>query len=282
MIKPNVQWWNQGAPNLLAVKTFVGANYGASGRVSRRSSSGRELPPRFNAMEINRFRVVTPIREEFGYARYSQFQRALCYLKKRYGSRFSVCHWVNVDAGGKRVSGPAVGNGYVYCDGTNGVPLISYNNGCQGNDYRAVIMTYPIMTTDKGTVIDFKNGIWKKGAYTGQPMKFINFAALNHHSAYCGATSAIKNYLGVTDLSGGPDPHNGGKLAMGYYNFHSFPLNKWAPGPVPGMLGAEIGAFMNSIRKADLNITTAEWTGLASRTDPPVAHTRAVLASKMQ
>ena len=32
------------------------------------------------------------------------------------------------------------------------------------------------------------------------------------------------------------------------------------------------------IRKADLNITTAEWIGLASRTDPPVARTRAVLA----
>ena len=44
------------------------------------------------------------------------------------------------------------------------------------------------------------------------------------------------------------------------------------------MLGAEIGVFMKSIRKADLNITTAEWMGLFSRTEPPVAHTRTVLA----
>ena len=44
------------------------------------------------------------------------------------------------------------------------------------------------------------------------------------------------------------------------------------------MLGAEIGVFMNKIRKADLNITTAEWVGLASRVDPPIARTRAVLA----
>ena len=36
---------------------------------------------------------------------------------------------------------------------------------------------------------------------------------------------------------------------------------------------------MNTIRKADLNITTAEWIGLSSRTAPPVARTRAVLAS---
>ncbi len=31
-------------------------------------------------------------------------------------------------------------------------------------------------------------------------------------------------------------------------------------------------------READLNITTAEWVGLASRTEPPVVLTRAVLA----
>ena len=138
-------------------------------------------------------------------------------------------------------------------------------------------MTYPIFTTDKGTVIDFKNGIWERGSYTGQPLRFINLAALNHHSTYSGATSAIKNYLGVTDLSGGPDPSNGGCLTKNYYNFHSFPFNKWASGPQPGMLGAEIGAFLKTTRKADLNITTAEWIGLSSRTDPPVAHTRAVL-----
>jgi hypothetical protein len=44
------------------------------------------------------------------------------------------------------------------------------------------------------------------------------------------------------------------------------------------MIGAEIAVFMNTIRKADLNITTAEWVGLSSRTDLPVARTKAVLA----
>jgi hypothetical protein len=139
-------------------------------------------------------------------------------------------------------------------------------------------MTYPIFSTDRGTLIDFKNGVWEKGAYTGQPLRFINFAALNHHSIYCGATSAIKNYSGIADLSGGPDPNEGGRLTGNYYNFHSFPFNKWAPGPEPGMLGKEIGVFLKAIRKADLNITTAEWVGLSSRTDPPIAHTRALLA----
>jgi hypothetical protein len=199
-------------------------------------------------------------------------------LKGKYGARLTVCHWLDVDQGARRVFSPTDGEGYVYCDGTGGVPLIFFDNGIRGDGYRAVIMTYPIFKTDKGTIIDFKNGIWEKGTYTGRPLRFINFAALNHHSIYCGATSAIKNYLGITDLSGGPDPQNGGKLAGEYYNFHSFPFNKWSPGPVPGMIGAQIGIFMNTIRRADLNITTAEWVGLASRTDPPVARTRAALA----
>ena len=64
-----------------------------------------------------------------------------------------------------------------------------------------------------------------------------------------------------------------------YYNFHSFPFNEWAPGLEPGMIGAEIALFMNTIRKADLNISTAEWVGLSSRTEQPVARTMAVLAS---
>jgi hypothetical protein len=139
-------------------------------------------------------------------------------------------------------------------------------------------MTYPIIKTDKGTIIDFRNGIWLEGAYNGQPFRFINFSALNHHSIYCGMTSSVKNYFGTTDLSGGPDPHHGGRLTKDYYNFHSFAFIKYAPGPLPGMLGKEIGTFMKTIRKADLNITTAEWIGLASRTEPPVAHTRAVMA----
>ncbi len=78
-------------------------------------------------------------------------------LKKKYGKQFSVCHWVDVDAGNKRVFSPADGTGYVYCDGTGGVPLISLDNNAHGDKFRAVIMSYPIFQTDKGTIIDFKN-----------------------------------------------------------------------------------------------------------------------------
>ncbi len=279
VIKPNVQWWNQGAPNLSALKAFVDLIMsrpgGFKGEVVMAENCHRGPKPW--AIEDSGWVPVFERNSDLpGIANLNDLSKS---LKKEYGDRFTTSHLIDVDVGGRRVYGPEDGEGYVYCDGTGGVPLISYDNGRQGEDFRAAIMTYPIMKTDRRTVIDFKNGIWENGVYTEQPLRFINFAALNHHSTYCGATSAVKNYLGITDLSGGPDPDQDGKLTDEYHNLHSFPFNKWSPGPVPGMLGKEIGVFMKTIRRADLNITTAEWTGLASRTDPPVARTRAVLAS---
>jgi hypothetical protein len=280
VVKPNVQWWNQGAPNLSSLKTFVELvierSGGFKGEVVIAENCHRGKVPWTS--------ISSGWRHPFSWnsdIKGIKNMNDLCdLLKKMYGNRFSIVHWIDVDAGGKRVFSPLDGEGYVYCDGTGGVPLIKCENGLSENNHRVTIMTYPIFITDRGTIIDFKNGIWKKGTYTEKPIRFINFSALNHHSTYCGATSAIKNYLGITDLSGGPDPHNGGLLIEKYYNFHSFPFNKWAPCPEPGMLGKEVGTFMRTIRKADLNITTAEWVGLSSRVNSPVAHIKAVLACK--
>lgn len=279
IVKPNVQWWNQGAPNLSALNAFVdlimNRHGGFDGEVVLSENCHRGAFP-WESLHSGWAPVFT---RNSDLEQVHNFNDLGKHLKTKYGDKFSICHLINVGSGGRRVFSPEDGSGYVYCNGTGGVPLISFDNGAQGDDFRAVIMTYPIIKTDKGTIIDFKNGIYENGAYTEQPLKFINFAALNHHSTYCGATSAIKNYLGISDLSGGPDPYKDGKLTEKYYNFHSFPFNKWAPGPEPGMIGAEIAVLLNTIRKADLNITTAEWIGLASRTEPPVARTKAVLAS---
>jgi hypothetical protein len=280
LLKPNVQWWNQGAANLSAVGTFVDLIMerpgGFAGEVVMAENCHRGPKPwnSTNSGWAHPFQINADLP---GIHHYNDLS---AHLKGRYGNRFSTCHWVNRDVGSRRVYGPDEGPGYVYCDGTGGVPLLSCHNGAQGEDHRKVIMSYPIFETDQGTLVDFRHGIWEKGSYTGRPFRFINFAALNHHSAYCGATSAVKNYMGITDLSGGPDPHAGGRLTGEYYNFHSFPFNKWSPGPVPGLIGAEVGLFMKTIRRADLNITTAEWVGLSSRTEHPVARTRAVLASE--
>jgi hypothetical protein len=284
LIKPNLQWWNHGAPNLSALKMFVdlvmSRTGGFNGEIVIAENCHRGLKP----WEAIRSGWVHSFNWNCDLKNINNMNDLCTLFKKKYGNQFSVCHWIDVGAGAKRVFGPGDGTGYVYCDGTGGVPLISLDNGAHGDKYRAVIMSYPIFRTDKGTIIDFKNGIWNKGAYTEQPLKFINFSALNHHSQYCGATSALKNYLGINDISGGPEgppgTHNGGILTKNYYNFHQFPYNTWESGPVPGMLGAEIGVFLKTIRKADLNITTAEWIGMVSRIEPPIAHTRAVLLCK--
>jgi len=275
VIKPNVQWWNHGATNLSALKTFVdlimNRPSGFYGEViiaenchrgnepwkSEQSGWMREYERNSDIKGINNFNALTS------------------HLKKSYGNRYSTCHWIDVGWGAERVFSPADGTGYVYCDGTGGVSMISLNNGETGDNFREVIMTYPIFKTDKGTIVDLKNGIWNEGAYTEQPLRFINFATINHHGHYVGATGAVKNYFGVVDISGG----GWGKLADKYNNFHSFAYNEWDFGPVPGIMGTEVAMFMNTVRKADLNIIAAEWVGLASRTEPPVAHTKTVLVS---
>ena len=278
VVKPNVQWWNQGVPNLSAVRTFVdlimNRPAGYRGEVVLAENCHRGPTP-YNSKSSGWIRAYDRNADSPEITNYN----SLCnVLKTKYEDRFSVCHWVDVDAGGKKIFGPADGAGYIYCDGTGETQLIPYDNGTAGKGFRQTIMTYPVFRTDRGTLVDFKEGIWTQGKYEKQRLKIINFAALNHHSAYCGVTSAIENYLGVVDLSGGADPYDDGKLAGGYYNFHSFPFDKWGPGPKPGMLGAAVAVFMNTIRRADLNIVTADWVGLASRTEPPVARTQVLLA----
>lgn len=275
VIKPNVQWWNHGATNLSALSTLVdiimnrpggflgevviaeNCHHGSEPWIDESSGWKKIFERNSNIKGINNFNELTD------------------HLKKTYGARYSTIHWIDVGYGENRVFSPADGTGYVYCDGTGSVPMISLDNGKAGDDFREVIMTYPIFKTDIGTIIDLKNGIWNEGVYTEQPLRFINFATINHHSHYVGATGAVKNYFGVVDISGG----GWGKLADKYNNFHSFAYNEWDFGPVPGMMGAEVAMFMNTIRKADLNIIAAEWVGLASRTEPQVSHTRTVLVS---
>ena len=276
VIKPNVQWWNHGATNLSALKTLVdlimNRPSGFDGEVVIAENCHRGIEP----WNVEQSGWIKNYDRNSDLKMINNFSELTSHLKETYGNRYTTYHWIDVGKGGKRVFGPADGTGYVYCDGTGGVPMFSLDNGETGDDFREVIMTYPIFKTDKGTIIDLKNGIWNEKVYTDQPLRFINFATINHHSHYVGATGAVKNYFGVVDISGG----GYGKLADKYNNFHSFAYNEWDLGPVPGSMGAEVAMFMNKIRKADLNIIAAEWIGLASRTEPPVAHTKTVLVSK--
>lgn len=277
ILKPNLQWYNQGAPNIAAmdrlVASIMGRPGGFRGEIVLAENTHRGARPWLHtgwAVPFVRNGDLPGVRN------YNELAAA---LRKRYGDRFSVCHLVDIAAGGRRVFGPAEGPGYVVCDGTGGVPLLALDNGLTGRGRREVVMSYPILGTGRGTLIDYRLGVWERGAYTDRPVKLVNCAALNHHSVYCGFTSAVKNFLGVSDLSGGPDPAAGGRLSGEYCNFHSFPFDGDAKGPVAGRLGAEVGRFLKTVRRPDLNVTTAEWCGLVDRLGLPAVRTRAMAAS---
>jgi hypothetical protein len=78
--------------------------------------------------------------------------------------------------------------------------------------------------------------------------------------------------MGITDLSCGW----WGLEPKGYFNVHACGERKY-----PYAKAGPLGHFMKTIRKADLNIVTAEWVGWGSRTDPCKAtRMRTILASK--
>ena len=125
--------------------------------------------------------------------------------------------WTNAQNGGI-VDSPAKGDGYVWTD-------IDYTfKGFFGLKKWKVKMTYPIFTsTYSGITVDFKNGAFQRdgmgaGHYLPErPLKFINFAVLNNHGGDTGTTSAVKNYMGITDLSCG----HWGFNPRGYHNVHA-------------------------------------------------------------
>jgi len=123
VIKPNVQWWNQGVPNLYALNTFVDLIMdhasGFHGEVVIAENCHRGLQPWKHAGWHATFSRNSDL------SSIQNFNDLSNQLKKKYGDRFSTRHWVDVDSGNNRVFSPAEGTGYVYCDGTGGVPLIS-------------------------------------------------------------------------------------------------------------------------------------------------------------
>jgi hypothetical protein len=115
LIKPNVQWWNQGAPNLCALNTFVGLVMnrpgGFRGEVIIGENCHRGYQPWISAGWAHVFERNADIDS------IHNLNDLTSELKKRYGDRFSTVHFVDAQAGARRVYGPSEGSGYVYCDG---------------------------------------------------------------------------------------------------------------------------------------------------------------------
>jgi hypothetical protein len=152
------------------------------------------------------------------------------------------------------VSDPSQGHGFVATDYT-----ISNSGGANGRICR---LYYPIIESSySGNLIDTKQGVWSGGAYTGQSVKLIFLPTLNNHGSagqedYAGATSAVKCHLGFVrdlwDTGGGTQ----GLHAIGYVGWPLY----------PEAVGEAVGELITNVVQPTLYITVAEWSGWGGRT----------------
>jgi hypothetical protein len=152
------------------------------------------------------------------------------------------------------VTGPQSGQGWVR------TTFVSPTGG------QTFDIPYPIIRSPySNKLIDLKNGVYDNG-YAGQPaLKFIKIPNLNNHGTnaqqdYAGVTSAVKSFLGITEV--GSTPH---------YSMHAY---SYANGAY--LTGEVVGAWMNTVRKPDFFLTTAEWVGWGSRTSTQATQARTV------
>jgi hypothetical protein len=285
ILKPNCQWWNQGRTNLAAMKGFIDLvlnipEFQGEIIIAENHHFMDESLPEGEKDNIRGWTHLSKINGDIDGVNHNLNTLIELYHKKGY-KNVTKFHWR--DGGPKRnlwgngqnggiVSSPAEGDGYIWSD-------IDYIfDGFWGFKKWKVKMSYPVFTSKySGITIDFKNGAFlRDGKGSGKylpdkPVKFINFAVLNTHGGDTGITSAIKNYMGITDLSCG----GWGLKPEGYANVHAcggkhYEYAKAGP----------LAYFMKTIRKADLNIVTAEWVGWGSRTDITKAtRLRTILAS---
>lgn len=284
ILKPNAQWWNQGRTNLAAMKGFIDLVLGIPGfkgeiiiaenhHFMDDSLTGKEkdnIRGWVHMSDINgdidgvnhNINSLIAIYQEQGIENVTKSHW------RDGGSKADV--WGNGQNGGL-VGSPADGDGYIWDEADYVL------EGLWGLKKWKVKMSYPVFTSDySGITIDLKNGAYRRDGNGGgsyipdKPVRLINFAVLNDHGEDTGITSSIKNYMGITDLSCGwwghkPEDYvNVHECGAGYYGYAK-------AGP--------IAYFMKTIRKADLNIVTAEWVGWGSRTDPGKAvHMRTILA----
>lgn len=272
ILKPNAQWWAQGMTNTDAMKAFMDAVLAI---------------PRFEGEIIiaDNHQYAEPnsrgwtTEERNGKYNYNELVE---HFQKRGYRNVTKYHWRGAgpnpspiegddQLGSKIVEGPGQGDGYVW---SSDIVYMSRLG-------RRCLLTWPVFTSaHSGVTIDFKNGAWKDGSYTGQPVKFINFAAINHHGPYVGVTAAVKNYMGIVDMTCGFQ----GSTPRGYYNTHFIglrdlhvPLQDKLPWRVQKWVrqynwkyfehtGGVLGTFMREVRMADMNFITAHWIGWGSRT----------------
>lgn len=283
VLKPNAQWWNQGRTNLAAMKGFIDLvldipMFRGEVIIAENHHFMDDSLPDKEKDNVRGWIHLSEINGDI-----DGFNHNLNSLVALYQDRgiknVTKSHWRDggskADVWGNGQNGGIVNSpandGYVWTD-------IDYVfKGLWGLKKWKTKMTYPIFTSSfSGITIDFKNGAYQRDGKGGghyinnNIVKFINFAVLNDHGSDTGITSTIKNYMGITDLSCG----SWGFEPEGYFNIH-----QCGEGYYPYAKAGPLGYFMKTIRKADLNIITAEWVGWGSRTDiSKASRQRAILA----
>ena len=99
VIKPNVQWWNQGAPNILALKTLVDIIMdrpgGFTGEVIVAENCHRGSTPWQS--EASGWKPAFERNSDLpGIRNYNELGAD---LKRRHAERYTTCHWINVNTG---------------------------------------------------------------------------------------------------------------------------------------------------------------------------------------
>jgi len=284
VIKPNAQWWNQGMTNTDTLKAFI------ESVLSIPDFSGEIILAENHHFPEDNSRGWTT-EERNGKFNYNEL---IDYFQKNGFPNVTKYHWHDGGPsapglhggaeGAGVVNGPWEGDGYVWC----------HDMAYKSTSGHKTLMSYPVFTSSySGTIIDLKHGAWKDGKYIDTPVKMINFSSLNHHGTWAGATAAIKNYLGIVDMTCGYR----GTQPEGFMNFHYIGVQpsrvskihwkleiirrKLGFGYISHFDGGAVGYFMRNIRFADLNIISAEWAGWGSRVDTSLrTSTKSVLASK--
>lgn len=128
-----------------------------------------------------------------------------------------------------------------------------------GNSYTP---SYAILRSSySGHLIDFKNGVWANGAYTGAQVRLMFMPTLNNHGSlngedYAGPTSAVKTHIGFIE---GTSLHS-----VGYGNGH------------PESVGEAVGHLITQVVRPTFYLTCAEWTGYGGRTGSSATQTKTV------
>ncbi len=275
VLKPNGQWWNQGRTNLAAMKGFIDlvlAIPGFRGEiiVAENQHFMDEALPEKEKDNVRGWVEMGEINNDIDGVQHN-LNTLVELFQSRGHANVTKCHWR--DGGAKRprwgngqnggvVATAAGGDGYIWSD-------IDYLfTGYLGLRRWPVKMSYPVFTSAySGITIDFKDGAFQRDGEGGarflpeKKVRFINFPAIcSHGNGWdTGTTSAVKNYMGITDMSCG----YWGYQPEGYYNIHDC----GGEDLYPHAKGGPLGHFMKTIRKADLNIVTGEWVGWGSRTE---------------